>query len=173
MGQIKFRSTPQTKQFWGGKGHCRTAGVNREPLVLDKDHRYLEHLAELDGKPVAVPVVETIPDNLRDAANLWLKVRRAEMSKASFGVVPPKIERFLHVIGDLSTSRLDASRWDLWLRTLRMEVREGSLKRNTARVTYSRAREFLRWLIANGKTQPIDGLELSAEKALAQMDDSR
>ena len=54
-----------------------------------------------------------------------------------------------------------------------MEVREGSLKRNTARVTYSRAREFLRWLIANGKTQLIDGLELSAEKALAQMDDSR
>jgi len=166
MGQIRFRSTPKTKQFWGGRGHCRAAGVNREPLVLDKDHRYLEHLAELDGKPVEMPVVETIPDSLRHAANLWLKVRRAEMSKASFSVVPSKIERFLDVIGDLSTIQLDASRWDLWVRTLRMEVREGSLKRSTARVTYSRAREFVRWLIDHGKTERFPELEASGEQAL-------
>ena len=89
------------------------------------------------------------------------------MSQESFKVMPSKIERFLDVIGDLPTIQLDASRWDLWVRTLRMEVREGSLKRTTARVTYSRAREFLRWLIANGKTRPIDGLEISSEKALA------
>ncbi len=68
-------------------------------------------MAELDGKPADMPVVQTIPDRLRDAATPWLKVRRPEMSQESFKVVPSKIERFLDVIGDLRTIQLDASRW--------------------------------------------------------------
>lgn len=107
----------------------------------------------------------TIPDTLRRAADLWLAVRRAEMAKASYRVVPAKVERFLHVVGEVQTDRLDAKTWGLWVRSLKMDVREGKLRFQTARIAYSRSREFLRSLINHGMLSTFPVLDESAEKA--------
>jgi hypothetical protein len=47
---------------------------------------------------------------------------------------------------DVPTDRLDRHRWRAWVRHLRSEVEEGRVAVNTARVIYSRAREFGSWV---------------------------
>lgn len=68
----------------------------------------------------------------------------------------------LAVVGD----HIDADQWELWVRTLKLEVREGNLSRLTARVALGRSREFVGRLVELGKVANVPGLKLSGEKAL-------
>lgn len=163
LAQIRFRGTPWTKRFFVGIKGARASISDRIPLVIDKRHQYFAEIARQAMQPAEMPEFKTVPDSLKEAADLWLSIRRAEMGKSSFRVVPAKIVRFLTVVGD---EGIDANRWELWVRTLRLEIREGKLQRQTARVGYCRSREFVRWLISHNKAAPIPGLEKSAEKAL-------
>jgi hypothetical protein len=67
------------------------------------------------------------------------------MAKGSFRAVPSKVRRFVEFVGaDLSTDRLDRHQWRSWVRHLKIEVEEGGLAVNAARVIYSRAQMFVR-----------------------------
>jgi hypothetical protein len=55
----------------------------------------------------------------------------------------------------LPTDRLDRHQWRSWVRHQKIEVEEGGLAGNTARVISSRAREFVRWLVANRRAQAV------------------
>ena len=89
------------------------------------------------------------------------------MTKESFRVVPSKIRRFVNFVGsDLSTILFDKNHWRRWVRWLIKEVEAGRLQKTTARVNYSRSREFIRWLISKGLTKQIEELDESASKAM-------
>jgi hypothetical protein len=63
------------------------------------------------------------------------------MAKGSSRAVPSQVRRFVEFVGaDLPTDRLDRHQWRSWVRHLKIEVEEGRLPGNTARVIYSRAR---------------------------------
>jgi hypothetical protein len=102
---------------------------------------------------------------------LWITLLNGgqrSMLNHSFEVVPSKIKRFVAVLGgDLPTSKIDRALWQKWVRWLNKKVAKASLARTTARVNYSRAREFVRWLIANGRTAQFPGLDMSSETALS------
>lgn len=84
-------------------------------------------------------------------------------------MVSAKVRRFAEVVGnDQPTASIDKPAWDRWVAWLNGEVGEGRLEFNTARVTYSRAREYVRWLISKGCCTSFDGLDVSANKALRE-----
>jgi hypothetical protein len=66
---------------------------------------------------------------------------------------------------DLPVSELNDKQWDFWIRSLRIQVKEGTA-RSMARVTYNRSREFVRWLVEKSKVPPLNGLEGSAAKLI-------
>jgi DNA invertase Pin-like site-specific DNA recombinase len=119
------------------------------------------------AKPALAPVFNTVPKAIGEAAGLWLRVRKAQMSKASFRVIPAKIRRFVDFVGDdTPTSQVGVQHWKLFTRWLKAEVSDGKLSKATARVAYSRVREFVRWLVDNQATPAFKGTEQSAAKAL-------
>jgi DNA invertase Pin-like site-specific DNA recombinase len=164
--QISFHSATWTKRFFLGVSKARSTILDRVPLEIDRNRLYFQDMAKKLAEPAEMPEITTIPATLRGAADLWLAVRRAEMAKDSYRVVPSKIERFLQIIGDVQIDRMNADTWGLWVRSLKMDVREGKLQFQTARIAYSRSREFLRWLIHHGKMTTFPLLDASAEKAL-------
>ena len=92
------------------------------------------------------------------------------MTKESFRVVPSKIRRFVNFVGsDLSTNLIDKNLWPRWVRWLKKEVGASRFEKTTARVNYSRSREFIRWLISKGLTKQIDGLDTSASKCCVML----
>lgn len=118
-------------------------------------------------KPAVAPVFKSVPKTIGEAAALWLKVRKAEMSPASFRVVPAKIRRFVEFVQtDTPCSQVGIQHWRLFIRWLRAEVSDGNLSQVTARVAYSRVREFVRWLVENEATPAFD-VGQSAAKAVA------
>ena len=114
-----------------------------------------------DGTCRNASLTPNVPDSIGKRRNSGSPYAR-HRCRGEFRVLPSKIERFLAVVGD----RIDADPWELWVRTLRLEVREGNLSRLTARVALGRSREFVRWLIEHGKLADIPGLRMSGEKAL-------
>jgi DNA invertase Pin-like site-specific DNA recombinase len=109
-----------------------------------------------------------VADTVGAAADAWLRVARRSMAKKSFRVVPSKIKRFVTFVGgDLPTADINRAKWQKWGRWLRRQVATAQLARSTARVTYSRAREFVRWLIANERTAQFTGLEVSGNNAVS------
>ncbi len=120
------------------------------------------------GTEEAVPLPAKLPRKLGEAAELWLKVYRAGKRRESFKTVPSKVRRFVRVLGaDQDTEVVDARAWKRWTAYLKGQVKRAEMKALTARVAYSRAREFARWLIEHKLAAPIDGLEKSADGALA------
>ena len=110
---------------------------------------------------------EIIADSLNNAAEIWLDEIRRKMTKQSFRVIPSKITRFVAYLGvDLDPHEINKGRWDQWVIWLRGEVECNRMKIATARVCYSRSRELLRWLQERGFTANIEGLELSAARAM-------
>jgi hypothetical protein len=110
---------------------------------------------------------DVIPEIVGPAADVWLGIVRARMGKGSFRVVPSKVRRFVEFVGaDLPTDRLDRHQWRSWVRHLKIEVEEGRLAVNTARVTYSRAREFVRWLVENRRAQEVPDFAVSGRKVM-------
>lgn len=108
-----------------------------------------------------------VPDTVGQAASAWLKNARSQMSKDSFRVVPSKIARFVEFLGrNTHLSELTDARWNEWTQCLKSEIATEALEFSTARVTYSRAREMVRWLVNEGKVEPIAALSISANKAL-------
>jgi hypothetical protein len=79
----------------------------------------------------------------------------------ALSVVPFKIDSFLSVVGNC----IDADRWELAVRTLRLEVRAGKLSSLTARVALGRARASVQWLIVHDHVVDIPALKLSGEEA--------
>jgi hypothetical protein len=124
-------------------------------------------LATALAKPAPPPVVTDIPATVGEAAGLFLRVRKSEMAKASFRVVPSKVRRFVEFVGaDTDTKDIGPTSWRVFVRWLRAEVTEKKLDESTARVTHNRVREFLRWLIARDATPTFD-LGGSAVKAIS------
>lgn len=124
-------------------------------------------LAKLLIEPAEVVVPTNLPSTLGDCGEHWLTITKGTLSAQSFRMIPAKIRRFSEFIGvELSVGEFSRSHWALWVRSLRLQVKDGSLAHNTARVTYSRTREFVRWMIANKLTPEIAELEISGEKAL-------
>jgi DNA invertase Pin-like site-specific DNA recombinase len=119
------------------------------------------------GTEEAVPLPAKLPRRLGEAAELWLRVVRAGKRRDSFKTVPPKVQRFVKVLGaDRETKMVDTAAWKRWTAYLKGQVKSGEMKALTARVAYSRAREFVRWLIEHKLAAPIDGLLQSADGAL-------
>ena len=65
----------------------------------------------------------------------------------AFRVAPSKIYRFVEFVGDIKPVELSRHLWDLWVRYLKLKVGVQRLERSTVKITYSRARELVRWLI--------------------------
>jgi hypothetical protein len=82
------------------------------------------------------------------------------MAKGSSRAVPSKAG------ADLPADRLDRQQWRSWLRHLKIEAEEGRLAVNTARVIYRRAREFVRWLVANRRPQEVPDFAASGRKVM-------
>jgi DNA invertase Pin-like site-specific DNA recombinase len=118
-----------------------------------------------DAEEFAEP--ETLPGDLRGCADIFLGGLRARLSAESFKTIPAHIGRFVEFIGpETSAGDISTKIWNLWLRHLKLVVAEEQMAKNTARVGYSRSREFVRWLIEKGVVDSIDGLERSGESVL-------
>jgi DNA invertase Pin-like site-specific DNA recombinase len=112
------------------------------------DFNMLGDVAKARQKPGEVVQVKKVPHTIGEAAKLFLQVRRAEMSAASFRVVPSKVERFVSYLGDdLPTKNVNRVRWDRWMTWLDDEVKACRLASGTARISWQRAREFVRWMV--------------------------
>jgi DNA invertase Pin-like site-specific DNA recombinase len=108
-----------------------------------------------------------LPKTLGPAADRWLRTVRQSMRRLSFRVVPSKVRRFVDFLGtDTPTANVNAAAWKRWTKRLRRQVKGGQLAHLTARVAYSRCREFVRWLVDNKLTAAFDGLSQSADAAL-------
>jgi hypothetical protein len=119
------------------------------------------------AEPSEICIPDTVPVNLAGAAEHWLLIAKKNMNRKSYRVVPSKIRRFVSVVGDVLCSQLNSRLWHHWTTWLREEVASGRLQRNTAKVNWNRAREFVRWLVSQGMTPPIPCLEtVSAQTAL-------
>ena len=89
------------------------------------------------------------------------------MAKGSSRAVPSQVRRFVEFVGaDLPTDRLDRHQWRSWVRHLKIEVEEGGLAVNAARVISSRARELVRWLVANRRAQAVPDFAASGRKVM-------
>src|SRR5437016_644656 len=82
--------------------------------------------------PGKVVQVNKVPRTVRAAAELFLKVRRSQMSKASYRVVPSKVRRFVDFLGaDLPCANVNAERWKRWMSWVSAEVKAGRLAEGT------------------------------------------
>lgn len=117
----------------------------------------LTKLAKLLAKPIEPPTVKTIPATVGEAVELFIRVRQSQIAKRSFRVVPAKLRKFASFVGnDTPTNKIGLQHWRLFIRLLRIEVREKKIQLSTARVTHNRAREFIRWLIQLGEISEFD-----------------
>lgn len=113
------------------------------------------------------PIPKDVPKQIGDAAEVWLRIAKRRMSPESFRVVPSKVRRFVEVVGPGTLCQdIDKKAWDRFVRSLKRLVKRGDLAQNTARVSYSRSREFVRWLISEGIVQEWSGLWKSSARVL-------
>jgi len=146
---------------------CLAYGIDLRDKKACRKPR-LRKLAEMLMKPAPVPVVVNVPATVGPAADVFLAVRKSEMGKASFRVVPAKVHRFVDYVGaDLACNKLGADHWKLFIRWLQAEVADGKLEWVTATVGFNRVREFVRWLIDQGVTPAFD-ISGSAKKIIPQ-----
>jgi len=110
-------------------------------------------------QPVELP--DKIPDDLAGAADYYLLQQKGVMRKENYKTLPSKIRRFVEVMGAVQCNDITAKKWATYRRLLPKE-----LGNTTARVAINRAKEFCRWLIAQGKTVDFPELHISAAKLL-------
>ncbi len=174
--QINYRNGLVRQVEFGPKWMRICAAPSKpEELALDLRRReecrrttLFAELAKGLSQPAEEEIPDVIPDGMGQAAEIWLKVARQKMARGSFRVVPSKVRRFVEFAGrDLDVAAIDSRLWLAWKRHLKREIRAGRLADATARVTFSRSRELVRWLIANGKTADIPELNVSSRSALA------
>ncbi len=100
---------------------------------------------------------------------MFVSKLRATLPPESFKTVPAQMARFRDFVGaQTPVADLTGKLWGLWLRHLKLCVSEAKLARNTARVTYTRSRQFFRWLVDKGLVAAIDGLARSGESILGK-----
>ncbi len=114
-------------------------------------------------QPYTAP--DELPSTVGKLADEWLKLARSEKKKDSFRTIPAHVRRFVFVIG-ADTASVDAGGWKKWVGWLKREVKAGRMESNTARVGLNRCREFVRWMVANGRAVAFDALEASVVKTL-------
>lgn len=137
-----------------------------DPKACRKTKIFRGH-ATLLREPAKPPKATAIPGTVGPCAKHYLAIVASRMARDSFRIVPPKVQRFVSYHGAEKPLRtIDARSWELWVRSLKLEIREGTLKKNTARVIHGRSREFVLWLMAEGLIDRFD-LSQSGEKALA------
>lgn len=120
--------------------------------------------AEMQIETSNITIPETIPEDVGGAAHVFLLTSKKRMNKDSYRVIPSKIRRFVEFVGSTTNCvEINKKLWNRWVEWIKTK---SGLQPTTARVQFSRAREFVRWLIDEGKTKPINNLEQSAEKAL-------
>lgn len=125
-------------------------------------------VAKMIADPPEVDLPATVAETVGPASAHWLLIAKRGMAKASFRVVPSKIKRFVGFVGEgLPCRAIDGRTWREWITWLRGEIEAGRLERSTAKVNFNRAREFVRWLVSEGKTAEIDGLEDSGAAMMA------
>jgi uncharacterized small protein (DUF1192 family) len=174
LAQIHFRSGLM-KQVYFGPGFV--GGLRQQAaaadFVIDLEDRaacrrqVFKNMAKLVSQAPEFTPPDEIPETVGRAADVWLGVVRSRMSKGSFRAVPSKVRRFVDFVGvDLPTDRLDRHQWRSWVRHLKIEVEEGRVAANTARVIYSRAREFVRWLVENQRAQELPDFAVSGRKVM-------
>lgn len=145
------------------------------PVLVDLESRresnsvsIFSEIATEKAQPKQFEFNGDVPTKLGPAAETWLEIARSNMAKQSFRVVPSKIERFVEVLGkELATKQISGNHWHQWTEWLKKEIEKGNLKFSTARVAYSRAREFLNWLIEQGAVSHFPELKTSAARALS------
>ena len=145
------------------------------PVLVDLESRresnsvsIFSEIATEKAQPKQFEFNGDVPAKLGPAAEIWLEIARSNMAKQSFRVVPSKIERFVEVLGkELATKQISGNHWHQWTEWLKKEIEKENLKFSTARVAYSRAREFLNWLIEQGAVSHFPELKTSAARALS------
>jgi len=151
--QLNFRSglSKQVDFGPGFRGGLRVQEPASDYLIDLRDRKkckriLFRNMAEMLAEVPVVSDVE-VPALLGPAAEAWLTVARGRMTRASFRVVPSKVRRFVQFIGPHTPVRtLGAEHWKLFVRWVRLEMRDKRLARTTARILLNRVREFLRWL---------------------------
>lgn len=137
-------------------GECPAYGVDLRDQKACRKPR-LRELAAMLCKPAPAPKVKEVPGTVGAAADLFLAIRRSEMAKDSFRVVPSKVKRFVDFVGaDVRCGDLSQQHWNLFKRWLAAEVKDKKMEKTTARVTHNRVREFLFWLVDRGAAAVLD-----------------
>lgn len=183
VAQVCFHSGLTRTVFFGPRriygGHVGGSSVDaygidmRDRESAQRMSQYLQACAEYEDRvrkrsAEPTPMPEKLPDTVGECLSVWLGVMREKLGPDSFRVVAPKVRPFAEYVGaSASTETIDGRLWGLWVRHLKMQVAEGKVARNSARVSYGRSREFVRWLQDNQKVKPIEGLEVSGEVALS------
>lgn len=163
--KVSFGPDFQHGQKQQGSCECQINLNDRESV---KARSIWATYAKNHAQPPDGALPTTIPPTLGPAAALWLEHAKRKMARHSFRVVPSKIRRFVEFIGkEVPTASLDQRLWRKWAKFLRKKMAEGELARGTARVTFSRAREFVRWLQENNVAPAIPELKASSAKILA------
>ncbi len=145
-------------------------GVDLTDRVAASSKIVFAQIAEIHAQPPQTPVVDEVPDRIGDAGEVWLRLQRSKMAKQSFRVVPAKVRRFVRFVGHCRSSSEAGKHWNDWVGWLKVEIAAGRMAPATARVTFSRCREFLRWLIQKGAVDDLAELKVSAEVALGMKD---
>lgn len=182
LAQINFRNG-QFKQvnygpgFFGGFRE-QTCPSDFALDLRDRDaarsKQVFAQIAAMLAQPSLDPIPEGVPQTVEEAAEVWLKIARRNMAKQSFRVVPAKVRRFVKFIGPtLAPTEVGPNCWLEWVGWLQAEVAAGRMARATARITYSRSREFVRWLIEKCALADIAELKVSADSAVGPKDEGQ
>jgi len=179
--QVNFKSGTYRHIFLGPTSYASHEGDHFQQSMLapildlrNEESKHwsmtgpLRHAEEYDE-----PLPTNIPAIVGHAIELWLRVAGRRMTKESFRVVPSKLQRFAKVVGDSTAcSDLNKRIWRKWIRRLNKEIASGDIAFATARVAYSRAREFVSWLVENEITEDWDELHLPPTKVLKKAESS-
>ncbi|QDT24445.1 recombinase family protein [Gimesia chilikensis] len=97
-------------------------------------------------KPYELP--DKIPATLNEAIDVWINIQRAEQKKGSFRVIIPQIARFKEFTAKNKITRKSHFKDGIqfkWQKYLLKKIKTEDISQGTARNTYNRARQFLRW----------------------------
>jgi hypothetical protein len=101
----------------------------------------------------SIPSVEVgvVPTTVGPASDAFLASLGDRMDRNGVVMVRAKVAQFVELVGaDYPVSKIDTATWGRWSKWLSVEVRGGRTQASTARITYGRVREFVRWLQERG-----------------------